>query len=218
MNSLPGNRSDTSYGEGPSDLNVWISQRDMTIAQWAFIGLILLFPEKCGLHCGTRKDFAAIIYVWRVISYLIGTKDEYNMCLDSVDDTIALAGLVYRDIYYPVLSAEIARAPQGHQMALDIMKSLSSVFCGIDGQIIFNYWYDCMGIDKIVELSSWWDKMTYCYIKFLMKSVSYYGNPIFNWHGNTMQSFLIKSHANRSEIVANMPEEDKIVKFVFSSI
>ncbi|KAI1289327.1 hypothetical protein HDE_08280 [Halotydeus destructor] len=215
MNLLPGNRVETSYGDESSEGNVWISQRDMTIAQWAFIGLILQFPEKCGLHNGTQQTFAAIIYVWRVISYLLGVKDEYSMCLDSVDDTIALSRLVYEDIYRPILSAKIARAPQGHQMALGIAKALSSILGNVNGQILLNYWCDSMGIDKMVRLDSFWDILSYRCVQLLMNVVSYYANPIYRWHGNTRRSLMFKSYANRNQIVNNMSKEDVTEKFYF---
>ncbi|KAI1290349.1 hypothetical protein HDE_08278 [Halotydeus destructor] len=211
MNMWQSNRSDAHVPHR------WLSQLDMTMTQWAFIGLILQFPEKCGLHNGTQQTFAAIIYVWRVISYLIGVKDEYSMCLDSVDDTIALSRLVYRDIYHPVLSAEVASAPQGHQMALDILKSLRCVFGKVNGNIFFKYWYACLEIDKKVPLEGSWDILSYYLLHFQMDFVYYYAPPIYRWYGDRKRALVLKSFADRGKIAENMAEEDKVDKFLFQS-
>jgi hypothetical protein len=36
----------------------------------------------------TKEDMDAFVYNWRVMGFMLGIKDEYSLCTDSVDTTI----------------------------------------------------------------------------------------------------------------------------------
>ncbi|KAI1289165.1 hypothetical protein HDE_08281 [Halotydeus destructor] len=214
MNAMPSNNNNGQNTES-SDGRVWVSQFDMMVTQWAFIGLVLQHPEKCGLHRATQEDFAAIIYVWRVISYLIGIKDEYSMCLDSVEDTIKLSSLVYQEVYHPVLSAEVPPAPQGYEMARDIIKSLKPLLGNLQSEIFLKHWYEHLGVRQLVPLTSWWNVVTYYSMQFHMNVVYYYFTSFYRWHGSRLQAKALKAHQSSDSIVKRMTDIDKVVKYVY---
>lgn len=52
-----------------------VTQKDMAITQYGFLGFIVMSGDKFGIF-GSKEDFAAIIHFWRVLGYLLGIKDE----------------------------------------------------------------------------------------------------------------------------------------------
>lgn len=78
-----------------------ISQYDIMITQFAFIGLIVLHPNQMGLLSDfERSDLQALVDFWRLIGFYLGVGDKYNLCSYQLDDVIAIcramSGLVYR--------------------------------------------------------------------------------------------------------------------------
>ncbi|CAO1370952.1 unnamed protein product [Diamesa tonsa] len=63
-----------------------ISQKDMAITQFLFAGVHLYSPDKLGI-IGTQEQFEAFNHMWRVFGYMLGIKDEYNLCGETWADT-----------------------------------------------------------------------------------------------------------------------------------
>lgn len=152
--------------------HLWVSQLSMTCTQWAFIGLLLMMPKKCGLHGKERTDelLENLIYLWRVLGYLNGISDEFNMCNDSVDETIQLTHLIYRDIFQPVL-AEGKGSPIGYNMSVNLVTSLRPLLAGKpSADMYFTYWYTALGIDSslIPKLTNKRMKLKYTMMKGIL--------------------------------------------------
>lgn len=52
-----------------------ITQCDMAVTQFGFMGFPLLVQEKLGLH-GSEEDLEGFIHFWRVIGHLLGINDQ----------------------------------------------------------------------------------------------------------------------------------------------
>lgn len=138
--------------EKPDRADMWNSQFGMVLAQWAFVGLAFLFPEKCGLHGrDRRKVVQAINTVWRAIGYSVGIKDEYNLCRESLDETLEYCRVWYHECYFPVFNSNHV-APVAHDMAMDIAVSLKSLDFP-SGKVLMSYWMKEWGIDHSIKLS-----------------------------------------------------------------
>lgn len=72
----PNQRPFLNYQRNP----VFLSQMEMAITQFGFVGLFILFPEKFGAHGLSDEDMNAFVYVWRCLGYILGTDDMYNLC------------------------------------------------------------------------------------------------------------------------------------------
>lgn len=55
-----------------------ISQRDMAITQYGFIGFIILTKRQIGIQC-SQQEMEDFCHFWRVVGNLIGIKDEYEL-------------------------------------------------------------------------------------------------------------------------------------------
>ncbi|RWS15201.1 hypothetical protein B4U79_01147 [Dinothrombium tinctorium] len=57
---------------------VFISQRDMVYTQFAFIGLLILYPRRFGFTLN-EYDLKCIVHFWACIGYLLGIDDKCNL-------------------------------------------------------------------------------------------------------------------------------------------
>lgn len=59
---------------------IFINQFNMSMTQFGFVGLMLLYPDKFGAHRATDEELEAFAHLWRAIGYYLGIKDKYNFC------------------------------------------------------------------------------------------------------------------------------------------
>ncbi|GJQ82410.1 hypothetical protein Trydic_g11825 [Trypoxylus dichotomus] len=64
-----------------------ISQRELAGTVYGFIGFVITKPQYFGLQDLTDDDLEAIVHFWRVICYLLGVDDRYNLCRESLAET-----------------------------------------------------------------------------------------------------------------------------------
>lgn len=53
-----------------------ISQKDMALTQFGFIGYQLIRSETFGIHCASQEDWEGFLHLWRVIAYQMGVEDR----------------------------------------------------------------------------------------------------------------------------------------------
>lgn len=80
------------------DSRIWYNAYDVALTQFAFIGLAILYPEKCGLIAAEKEDLENINYYWRVLGYMMGLPDEFNFCqFDKFDDIQEFTKLIFEN-------------------------------------------------------------------------------------------------------------------------
>ncbi|CRK89889.1 CLUMA_CG003621, isoform A [Clunio marinus] len=79
-----------------------ISQKDMSITLYLFMGFHLLMPERFGI-VGSREQFEAFNHFWRLIGYMLGIKDEFNCCEESLEGTRNRLEAIREDLLLPSL-------------------------------------------------------------------------------------------------------------------
>ena len=52
-----------------------MSQFDMVVTQWAFVGPFFIFPERVGIPKSTRRDCEAIAHYMFMVGHILGVKD-----------------------------------------------------------------------------------------------------------------------------------------------
>lgn len=58
-----------------SGLGLRVSQKDMALTQFGFMGLILIKKKELAIQ-GTNEDELAIVHFWRTIGYFLGIEDK----------------------------------------------------------------------------------------------------------------------------------------------
>lgn len=80
----------------------FINQRDMAITQFGFMGFLLLRHKRLGIKC-KPEDLEAIVHMWRVLGYMLGIEDQFNLCTDSYEGTVTRVKEVLNHIVTPVM-------------------------------------------------------------------------------------------------------------------
>ncbi|XP_050353219.1 uncharacterized protein LOC126775381 [Nymphalis io] len=80
-----------------------ISQRDMALTLFGFIGFSFLKPEKFAITQLQKGDWEAYNFTWRTIGYMIGLEDRYNICRESFDETRQICKVILKRVFTPCL-------------------------------------------------------------------------------------------------------------------
>lgn len=86
---------------------ITIMQRDMAVTQFGFMGYMILRSKMIGIHINDEKELEGPVHFWRVIGYVIGIKDEINLCTGSVAETKERMKIVLECILRPSLEKPI---------------------------------------------------------------------------------------------------------------
>ncbi|CAK1590417.1 unnamed protein product [Parnassius mnemosyne] len=81
-----------------------ISQRDLVLTQFGFVGLTVLKPDKFGIQTLEDGDWEAYNQFWRVIGFMIGIKERYNICQRTIEETRQVCRLIVQRVYTPCLN------------------------------------------------------------------------------------------------------------------
>lgn len=92
------NRRSTKAGIGI------ISQTDMAVTQFLFMGLPLLLPDEFGV-VGSIEEFESFNHFWRLIGHMLGMEDRFNICGETLDETRSRLKSITEDIYKPALTS-----------------------------------------------------------------------------------------------------------------
>ncbi|XP_023323466.1 uncharacterized protein LOC111697631 isoform X2 [Eurytemora carolleeae] len=57
-----------------------ISQFDMVITQWGFLGPLLMFPHKIGVKDTADSSLEGVVYMFYLVGKSLGVHDEFNLC------------------------------------------------------------------------------------------------------------------------------------------
>ncbi|XP_062712961.1 uncharacterized protein LOC109411220 [Aedes albopictus] len=79
-----------------------VSQKDMAVTQFGFVGYTVLCYKKLGIVYN-KEDMEALVHFWRVIGYMIGIHDRYNLCTDNLAATEDRMRQVQEHILRPAL-------------------------------------------------------------------------------------------------------------------
>lgn len=62
-----------------------ITQFGMVLTQFGFMGYALIRPQFLGVKNDNKEDLEGFVHFWAVIGSMLGVKDEFNMCLHSLE-------------------------------------------------------------------------------------------------------------------------------------
>ena len=82
--------------------NGMITQKDMAITQFLFMGMHVNQPYKLGIQ-GTTEQFSDFCHFWRLIGHLLGIHDRFNLCGDTLEETLKRVDGVRSEVIKPGL-------------------------------------------------------------------------------------------------------------------
>ncbi|KAJ0173010.1 hypothetical protein K1T71_011186 [Dendrolimus kikuchii] len=91
-----------SIASKAKDMGV-VSQRDIALTQFGFIGYSILKPDKFSIRQLEDGDWEAYNHFWRVIGHMIGLEDRYNICRKTIEETREVCEVLLRRVFTPCL-------------------------------------------------------------------------------------------------------------------
>ncbi|XP_045539137.1 uncharacterized protein LOC106709945 [Papilio machaon] len=80
-----------------------VSQRDLALTQFGFLGYAVLKPDRIGVNQQEADDWEAYNHLWRVIGHMLGIEDRYNICRKNIEETREVCRLILERVYTPCL-------------------------------------------------------------------------------------------------------------------
>ncbi|XP_055599490.1 uncharacterized protein LOC129748775 isoform X2 [Uranotaenia lowii] len=181
-----------------------ISQKDMAVTQFGFVGYIVLAHRGLGIVYD-KQDMEAIVHFWRVIGYMIGIEDRYNLCTDSLAGSQERMRQVQEHILRPALAERSSDFEQMGRALIDGMwcfnpflqyEAFVFLTCRITGVPGYHYWNEeCAsagGLEaKFASYSRYARSLLYL---LLMTLEVWLSATLFRWYLNSqmiMSRFLI---------------------------
>ncbi|VVC34540.1 Hypothetical protein CINCED_3A008711 [Cinara cedri] len=106
-----------------SGLGLRVTQKDMVLTQFGFMGLILLKKKELAIE-GTDEDEMAIVHFWRTIGYFIGIQDKYNLCQGTLEEVRSTCDIILKDVYVPALMDPPA---EFHRMVVTLIEGIKPI-------------------------------------------------------------------------------------------
>lgn len=165
-------RSSEMHGH---DNGAHLSQYDIMITQFAFIGFIVTKANNMGLLDDfNQKDLESLLHFWRVIGFYLGASDEYNLCSYKSNDLNGMCQAII-DLEYKqsIIDNPIHSSPG--IMSVNIVRSVKFIpMLTIYG--IMRYLYELLDIDTIELASkeSGFTRLSYKLIKLVMSRLLAY--------------------------------------------
>ncbi|KAK0092167.1 hypothetical protein PV326_002050 [Microctonus aethiopoides] len=80
-----------------------ISQLDMALTQFGFMGFTLLSAKRLGI-CATDDELEGLLHFWRVVACMLGTEERFNLCNGSVKECTFLCERLLEEVFVPHLA------------------------------------------------------------------------------------------------------------------
>ncbi|KAH7939027.1 hypothetical protein HPB52_005024 [Rhipicephalus sanguineus] len=149
----------------------YLSQLDMAVTQFAFVGLVVLHPSEYELEC--------VLHFWRCVGYKLGMTDAYNLCSGSYRETFDVCLDMQEKLIKPGL---VNASREASAMSKDIISAVRVLVIFLSYEGMMAYWARQVGLDFNAALSlyDWW---SYCLIWLTFNLLLRYRTfrNMFNW-------------------------------------
>ncbi|KRT84527.1 hypothetical protein AMK59_1142, partial [Oryctes borbonicus] len=123
-----------------------ITQRELAITVHGFIGFAITHPEWFGLQDLTDEELEATVHFWRVICYVLGVDDRFNLCRESLAETRAVFNEVVNYYYKRRI---ILRHSNSEAMQFAALKGIQRFGISIRPKVILNLLNDVILMDPV---------------------------------------------------------------------
>ena len=174
----------------------FLSQTDMVLTQWFFVGLIVLHPEKFGLAHLSDDELECFLHFWRSVGHRIGIAERYNLCSGSLTQVRALCLQLERRVLVPQLH-QPDRCWLGLTRAL--YDGLGTVVRQVDHDVFLYYiLHDVLGLQtaRLFGTLGWLTRLRYR----LLRAIYRHAN------GNSDMHALIRGRS-RTQLVSGVEAE-----------
>lgn len=192
------NNGNTCYENASLSQNtnkIHISEYDIMMTQFAFVGFIVLHADKMGLIGDfSQKDMDSLLHFWRVIGYYLGAGEKLNLYSYEFNDVVGLCKAIREDVFRNSLIKNPLKTPQGI-MSVNVIRAIKFIpmltFYGM-----MKHLYDILEYDthEIESRKTWYSNLSYTLINLVMtRLLRYKAFRLFN-NGLTRLSLYLIGH------------------------
>eukprot|EP00092_Neocalanus_flemingeri_P024078 GFUD01026119.1.p1 GENE.GFUD01026119.1~~GFUD01026119.1.p1 ORF type:complete len:372 (-),score=51.24 GFUD01026119.1:124-1239(-) len=109
----------------------FMTQFDMVLTQWAFIGPALLYPGKLGILKSSEKDMEGLVHIMYLVGRDLGVREDLNLCTGGLEPAVEYSELILK---------QVIRKTFGSQESSETCKELARHL--LDGVNILNPFID----------------------------------------------------------------------------
>ncbi|XP_076358849.1 uncharacterized protein LOC143251331 [Tachypleus tridentatus] len=135
----------------PYQQNVVMSQYDMALTQFSFIGVIVLFSRCLGIYC-SQEDLESLVHFWRGVGYQLGIEDRFNICDGSLVETEAIFHKIMDVVWKPTIKSPL---PEAVQLSKDIIQAMSIVVPFLHWTAMMKFWCGLLGLPFKEKVTSY---------------------------------------------------------------
>jgi hypothetical protein len=189
----------------------YMSQLDMFGTQFAFIGLVVLYPEKFGIYA-TEKELDAFLHVWAGIGYLLGIEDEYNLCLGGLNQCKERVAFFIEEWVKPNFRDV---EPEWEHMSRSVVEGVKHSspapnLCNFESHFLYLCWVINFPLNSFVKVIPTSSRIIFAISKFtfckLMTCIPGFRN-FMNWSVIRQSNRVLKSPPNILESIKKQSDE-----------
>ncbi|GJQ82409.1 hypothetical protein Trydic_g11824 [Trypoxylus dichotomus] len=123
-----------------------ITQRELAATVWGFIGFAIARPEYFGLKDLADSELEAVVHFWRVICYLLGVDNRFNLCRESLAQTKAIFHEVTNHYFKRFM---LLRQPNSEHMQLVALEGIRKFGFILKPKVVLNMLNDVILMDRV---------------------------------------------------------------------
>lgn len=105
-----------------------ISQMEVSMTTFGFAGFALIRPHLFGIKSDNQAQREGFLHLWAVINYMLGVRDEFNICLLPMEAAEIEFDILMRNVLGPYLQVETPLFKQMMKALADGMQNYLPLF------------------------------------------------------------------------------------------
>lgn len=149
------------------DHEIMFNQFYMSVTQFGFIGLMVLFPEKFGAAGASDEELEGFIHLWRGLGYLLGIEDKYNFCNGSLQQVRQRCHFIIDNFYKPSFRTI---SEDWEHMNRCIVEGMSYFTPGLtfESSLLYLCWVLDIPAPRLSASLTWWQSFMFLVTKVTM--------------------------------------------------
>ena len=141
-NRMENNKEDDCGYTDPDE--IVISQYDLVLTQWAFIGVLLTRPRRIGFGAPTNECIQSFLQHMFMLGKELGVEDEFNLCNGDVETVIRYAEEIEKLVIKPALELNF----NYHNMSEHMLQGASRIIPFIDPAAFKAWIYNIFDVEN----------------------------------------------------------------------
>ena len=140
----------------------------MAFTQFGFFGLMLLHPEKFGAKNATDEELSCFIHLWRYIGYMLGIKDEYNLCNGELSEVKQRSSHLLEYFLRPMMLEVNKEWEHMSRCALQGIEKFTKLHINFECTILYLCWILDIETPHLLQYVGWKEQTLFSLTKLVM--------------------------------------------------